>query len=63
MQLLITFLIKKKGRIVQLHISMLVVLLDALLENMFIKMKRGRQDRTRQGPFSKGAVDKIIQLT
>lgn len=43
-----------------MHVSMLVVLLNILLENMFIKMKRVRQDRTRQNPFPKGAVEKII---
>lgn len=37
---------------------MLVMLLNILLENMFIKMKTVRQDRTRQDSFPKGAVEK-----
>lgn len=61
MQMLITSL-KKIIRISHLHISVLLMLFNVLLKNMFIKMKTVRQDRTRQGSFPKGAVEKVIQL-
>lgn len=55
MQTLVTFLTKKKKKvkIKQLHISVLVFLLNILLENMFIKMKRVRQDRTDRVPVQR----------